>query len=57
MQSGPGFWLILLTVGVVALGLAMAFAQWRNGKRTPAEKVLTEVATRGEYKAEDRDRS
>jgi hypothetical protein len=57
METGPAFWLILLTVGVVVLGLAMALAQRRNSKRTPAEKVLTEVATRGEYKAEDRDRS
>jgi hypothetical protein len=56
MESGPALWLILLTVGVAALGFAMVFAQRRNSSRTPAEKVLTEVATRGEYKAEDRDR-
>ncbi|MDP2782731.1 MULTISPECIES: hypothetical protein [Devosia] len=57
MESGPTFWLVLLTVGVAALGIAMAFAQWRNSKRTPAEKVLTEIATRREYEVEDRDHS
>jgi hypothetical protein len=57
MESGPALWLVLLTVGVLALGLAMVFAQRRNTKRTQAEKILTEVATRGEYEAEDRNRS
>jgi hypothetical protein len=54
MESGPAFWLILLTVGVAALGFALVFAQQRNSNRTPVEKVLTEVTTRGEYRAEDR---
>ena len=57
MESGPAFWLILLTVGVAALGIAVVFAQRQNSKRSPAEKILTEVATRSEYKAEDRDAS
>jgi hypothetical protein len=54
MESGPAFWLILLTVGVAALGSVLVFAQQRNSNRTPVEKVLTEVTTRGEYRAEDR---
>lgn len=55
MESGPAFWLILLTIGVAALAFAIVFAQRRSSQRTPTEKVLTEVATRGEYRAEDRD--
>ena len=55
MDSGPMFWLILLTVGVVALGLAMALATSRNRKRTTGERLATEAATRREYREEDKD--
>lgn len=57
MQSGPALWLILLTLGVLALGAAMAYGASRNKRRTAAERELTEVATRREYQAEDRDPS
>lgn len=57
MQSGPTLWLILLTVGVAALGLVMAFGVTRNGKRTQKERLHTEAATEREYKAESRDNS
>ena len=57
MQSGPAFWLILLTVGVAALGLLMAYASSRNKKRTPQERLQTEAATRQEYRAEHQDDS
>ncbi len=50
-------WLLLLTVGVIALGLAMAYGINRNRTRTPAEKQLTEAATRQEYRMEDKDAS
>ena len=57
MQSGPAFWLILLTVGVAALGLLMAYASSRNKKRTAQERLQTEVATKQEYREEHRDDS
>lgn len=55
--SGPSLWLILLTVGVVLLGLAMAYGVMRNRKRTAGERVATEVGTKREYAEEDRDAS
>jgi hypothetical protein len=57
MQSGPAVWFIVLTVGAVALLLVMAYGIMRNRTRTPAEKKLTDEATKREYQAEDRDRS
>lgn len=50
-------WLLILTVGVIALGLAMAYGLNRNRHRTMAEKQMTEAATRQVYRAEDRDRA
>ena len=50
-------WLLILTVGVVALGLAMAWGLNRNRARSPAERALTEAATRREYREEDKDAS
>ena len=52
--AGPAFWLILLTIGVAALGIAMAYAKSRTSHRTPQEKAYTERAARAEQKAEDR---
>lgn len=46
MECGPGVWMIALTVGVIALGLAMAYGIMPNRRRTPSEKALTEAATR-----------
>ena len=57
MQSGPTLWLMLLTVGVAALGLIMAIGAMRNRKRTPQERVATEMATKQEYRKEERDGS
>jgi hypothetical protein len=57
MESGPTLWLLLLTIGVVALGLAIGYGISQNQKRTAAEKALTEAATQREYQQEDRDRS
>lgn len=54
---GPAFWLILLTIGVAALGFALVYARKRNSERTPAERAHTETAARAERKAEDRDDS
>ncbi len=52
--SGQGFWLILLTVGVIILGLAMAYGAMRNRSRTTGEKVAREIGTKQEYAREDR---
>ena len=57
MESGPTVWLLLLTVGAVALGAAIIYGMSQNRKRTPAEKALTEAATRREHEIEDRDHS
>jgi mannose/fructose/N-acetylgalactosamine-specific phosphotransferase system component IIC len=57
MQSGPTLWLILLTVGVAALGLIIAFGATRNQKRSRQERLATEAATKREYQAESRDGS
>jgi hypothetical protein len=53
--SGPGLWLILLTIGVIVLGAAAIYGIMRNRQRTPAEKITTEAATKREYQREDRD--
>lgn len=55
--SGPSLWLILLTIGVIALGAAAIYGIVRNRQRTAAEKVVTEVETKREYEREDRDQS
>jgi len=55
--SGPAFWLILLTLGVLILGGAMAYGMMRNRQRRPIEKAVTEAATREVYRREDRDAS
>lgn len=52
---GPGLWLILLTIGVVILGLAIAYGISQNSKRTLSERVRTEVETKREYEREDRE--
>jgi uncharacterized membrane protein YesL len=51
--SGQGLWLILLTVGVVVLGLAMAYGAMRNRQRTTGEKIAREIGTKQEYARED----
>lgn len=40
-------------VGVVILGLAVAYGISRNRKRTRAEKQVTEAATRANYAKQD----
>lgn len=56
MEIGPSIWLALLTVGVVMLGLAMAYGISRTRRRSAYEKARTETATREEFRREDRDR-
>ena len=50
-------WLILLTIGVIALGAAMAYGLMRNRKRSLGERIATEAATKQEYREENRDSS
>ena len=57
IQSGPSIWLILVTIGVVALALAAVFGIMRNRQRTSLEKATTEAGTRAVYQAEDRKKS
>jgi len=56
-QSGPALWLILLTIGVIVLLAAVIYGIMRNRRRTVGERVVTEAATRDNYRAEDRDKS
>lgn len=53
--TGPGLWLIALTIGVVILGGAIIYGIMRNRSRSLSERVLTEVETKREYEREDRD--
>jgi mannose/fructose/N-acetylgalactosamine-specific phosphotransferase system component IIC len=57
MEMSVIVWLLLLTVGVAALGAAIAYGMRRNSARSNLEKTITEAATRREYEKEDRDRS
>lgn len=57
MESGPSFWLILLTLGVVVLAAAIVYGIMRNRQRSLGERIHTEAATRREYSKEDRDPS
>jgi Flp pilus assembly protein TadB len=57
MESGPTFWLMLLTIGVIALGAAMVFGMRRNQARSRSDRLATDAATRRQYQAEDRNRS
>jgi hypothetical protein len=57
MQSGPAFWLVLLTLGVVVLAVAIGYGMMRNRQRTRLEKAHTEIETRREYQREDQDHS
>ena len=51
--TGPALWLIVLTIGALALAAAMPYGALRNRGRKPVEKVITEAATREEYRKED----
>ncbi|WP_205512505.1 hypothetical protein [Rhodopseudomonas sp. BR0M22] len=45
-------------IGIVVLGLAIAYALMRNRTRSAAEKRMTDVVTKENYRAEDmRERS
>ncbi|MFC3704995.1 hypothetical protein ACFOOL_09520 [Devosia honganensis] len=53
--TGPALWLVVLTIGAVALIVAMVYGVMRNRQRSLGERVATEVETRREYEREDRD--
>jgi hypothetical protein len=46
MEMSVIVWLLLLTVGVAALGAAIAYGMRRNSARSNLEKTITEAATR-----------
>ena len=52
--AGPALWLIVLTIGVIVLGVAMAYGMRRNRDRTLSEKITTEVETRHGYEKQDK---
>ncbi|MVT00014.1 hypothetical protein [Devosia marina] len=52
--TGPALWLVVLTVGVIVLGGAMAYGMRRNRDRTLSEKITTEVETRRGYEEQDK---
>ncbi len=49
-------WSFVVVIGAILLGAALAYGMWINSRRTRADKMVTEAATRREYKEEDRDR-
>lgn len=53
--SGPALWLILLTVGVIALAVAIGYGIMRNRQRKPVDEAVTAASTKAEYRREDRD--
>jgi hypothetical protein len=55
MDFGSPLWLIIDVVGVILLGAVIAYAIMKNRQRSPAEKRLTEEATRRLYRRTDRD--
>ena len=57
MEIAAGLWLVLLTIGVAALGLAMAYAARQARNRTAGDKAVTEAATKAEYRREDTEAS
>jgi hypothetical protein len=56
VQNGPMFPLALWWAGAAVLGLVLAYGIWRNRGRTPAEKQITERATKNLYAEEERTR-
>lgn len=52
--TGDSMWAFVVIAGFVILGLALAYAKFRN-KTTPAEDARTEQATREMYKEQSRD--
>lgn len=55
VQNGPMLPVAIWWIGSCVLGLALAYGILRNRTRTPAEKRLTENATKELYAEEDRD--
>lgn len=55
-ETGSHLPVALWFVGAVVLGLVMAYGILRNRRRTPAEKQVTEQATKSRYAEQERDR-
>jgi len=56
MANGAGdLWGLMTVVGVVTLGIVIAYAMIRNRRMTPQEKGISERATDRVYDQEARD--
>ena len=55
-QSGSYLWLIVVLGGAILLGAAIAYGMYRSRRRSLAEQIHTEAATRDEYAKEDAER-
>jgi len=52
--TGDSMWAFVVIGGFIILGLALAYAKFRN-KTTPAQDARTEQATRDMYKEQSRE--
>jgi hypothetical protein len=57
MEMFDGFpWALVTVIGAFVLLAAIGYGMWMNSKRTQAQRMLTEMATKREYEREDKDR-
>ena len=54
MDDFGGLWILMTVGGVIALGLALAYATMRNRKMTRGEKIESEEGTARVYAEEQR---
>jgi hypothetical protein len=56
VDTGSHIPVALMFIGAAVLGIGMVYGIMRNRQRTPAEKRVTEQATKAQYAAEDREK-
>jgi hypothetical protein len=49
-------WALVTVIGAFVLLAAIGYGMWQNSKRTSAQRMLTEMATKREYEREDKER-
>jgi hypothetical protein len=57
VDTGSHIPVALMFIGAAVLGIGMVYGIMRNRKRTPAEKRVTEQATKAQYSAGERETS